>query len=199
VSWLLVPADARAGDDRYKRLVNGAFFSQTCRQRAAEIGFSDTTNVDAALEAVAAFGRRPKRPGVPEAMLDDACEIPAILLINLLRLNGVDADLVEATRRPRPDSDDKTPSSIQGMYVYVPKYDRYLDPEISIGKQGALDSILHEEMVRSHLQGPTIGDDSGNTCSELCLTVRGASGPPPMAARRVKTERIRRPLSDAAK
>jgi hypothetical protein len=176
--------------------VSGAFFSEACRQRAAEIGLSGTTNVDVTLAAVAAFGRRLKRPGIPEVVLDDACEVPAVLLVNLLRSNGVDADVVLVARRPRAPSDGLSGKLVERIYVYVPKYDRYLDPEISIGKQRAVDAILREEMVRSHFQGPSIGDDSGNTCSDACLMVLGAS---PAAARRVKTERIRGPLSAATK
>jgi hypothetical protein len=196
VPWLLMPLDARAGaPDLYKSLVNGAFFSEACRQRAAGIGLSETTNVDVVLSAIAAFGRRLK-PGVPEVMLDDACEVPAILLVNLLRSNGVDAEIVLVARRPRDPSDGSSEKLVQRIYVYIPKYDRYLDPEISIGKQRAVDAILREEMVRSHFQGPSIGDDSGNTCADVCLMVLGAS---PMAARRAKTERIRGPLSDATK
>jgi hypothetical protein len=191
VPWLLMPVDARAGaPDFYKWLVNGAFFSEACRQRAAAIGLSETTNVDVVLSAVAAFGRRLKRPGVLEVVLDDACEVPAILLVNLLRSNGVDAEVILVAGRPRDPSDGSSEKLVEHIYVYVPKYDRYLDPEISIGKQRAVDAILREEMVRSHFQGPSIGNDSGNTCSNVCLMVLGAS-PPLTAERRVKTERIR--------
>jgi hypothetical protein len=84
---------------------------------------------------------------------------------------------------------------VERIYVYVPKYDRYLDPELSIGRQRAVDAILREEMVRSHFQGQSIGDDSGNVCRDVCLMVLGTSP----AARRVKIERIRGPLSDATK
>jgi hypothetical protein len=184
-------------------LCAGLFFSEACRQRAAEIGLSDMTSIEVALSAVAAFGRRLKRPGVREA-LDDACEVPGILLVNLLRLNRVDAELVLMTPS-RHLIDDAPAPMVRRIYVYVPKHDRYLDPETLIGRQGALDRIFREQMERIHLQGPSIAGVSRNTCADVCLMVTrprgsvpplsawGPTPPLPPSVRRIKTETIRGP------
>jgi len=192
--WLLTPVDARAGaadanadPSLYDRLARSAFFSDACRQRAAEITLSDPTDLDAALSAVAAFRGR-QAPAASDAR-DDACEMPAILLVNLLRWHRVDAELVLVSPSGQQIDDDA--AAPNRIYVYVPKYDRYLDPETLTGKQAALDQSFREQMRRVHLQGPSIAGVSRHTCANVCMLVLGPLGPTP--PRRVTTETIRRP------
>ena len=196
MSWLLMLVDARAGAldtdpdaSLYDRFARSAFFSEACRQRAAEIRLSDTADLEAALSAVAAFRRQAQPPGVPDTR-NDACEMPAVLLINLLRLNRVDAELVLVSPSVQ-QIDDAAARMLNRIFVYVPKHDRYLDPDTLIGGQGALDQIFRERIRRIHLQGPSIADDSRNTCANVCMLVLGPWGLTP--PRRVKTERIRQP------
>jgi hypothetical protein len=189
-SWLLMTINAQAGSldllslwSSLSRFEHAAYFSDVCRQRAEAMGLSGMTNVDALLEGIALFGRG--APDAPRALMlrdyvrRDDCDIPAILLVNLLRSNGLDAELVLRCSFDGPQ--------IGRMYVYVPARDRYIDPAGPIGQQGP---PLDLKIRGVHLRRGS----SPDYCPDVCMGPRPRSGGPvgePFQPVRVKTETIR--------
>jgi hypothetical protein len=78
------------------QLIRAAFFSDACRQEAEALGIARTSDANALLAAFAGLQRRPASSPTAGAQRDD-CSVPAVAVINLLRLNGIDAELVSAT------------------------------------------------------------------------------------------------------
>jgi hypothetical protein len=189
--WLAVTAHPHAAvAASWNSLIQAAYFSEACRQDAEAIGISHMPDANAVLAAFAAFERR-RVIGIgddqPDARLDD-CKGPAILLINLLRLNGLDAELVFALLAPASAAADSAASDKTGrILVYVPALDRYVDPAAPIGKQAVLDQIIGERARRSHLQGPSPAGNPRGACLDTCLHVFSPRGD---SAIRVKTEAI---------
>ena len=191
VLWPVVNLNAQAEMSTSGRLVEAAFFSVACKREAETQGVERTMDVDALLAAVAAFSKyqivSPSRG--PSDGLGDECRAPTILLINLLRLNGLDAELVLASTQPANRTNDGSSGGIDRIFVYIAALDRYLDPEAASGKQAAFDQIVQESMARVHFQGPALIGDARDACDRVCMQVRTPStGTPPVV---VKTEAFR--------
>jgi hypothetical protein len=172
--WLAMTAHPHAAvGDSWDNLVRASYFSEACRQDAEAIGITRMPDANALFAAFAAFERRVIGLGEdqPDARLDD-CKGPAVLLINLLRLNGLDAELVFALLAPANAASDGAASDKTGrILVYVPALDRYVDPAASLGKQAVLDQIIRERATRAHLQGPSLAGGARDACHDTCLRV----------------------------
>ena len=167
------------------RLVGPAFFSDACRQQAEGLGITRTSDANALLAAFAGLRRQPANPPAADGQRDD-CSVPAVLLINLLRLNGIDAELVSATM-----TNESVPTDpIERVLVYVPALDRYFDPALPLEEQSLIDLLVRERAERIHLLGPSLAGNARDACPSTCMHVYTAAGntTPPV---RVKTETIR--------
>jgi hypothetical protein len=164
------------------QLIRATFFSDACRQQAEALGIARTSDANALL---AAFARlRPANP--PAGSGRDDCGVPAVAVINLLRLNGIDAELVSATMAKEAAPADQ----VERVLVYVPTLARYFDPALPLEEQGLVDLLVRERAERKHVLGPALGADARDACPSTCMHVYTAAGnaTPPV---RVKTETIR--------
>ena len=187
-TWLLTIVPGQASSDAYKWIVEAAYFSQACRERAAMLGIAERADPDALFAALARQIASPHRADAPDAP-DDACKVPAVLLINLLRNNGIDAALVFVSMPDANPAERRLPSSkIDRVLVYVQALNRYFDPSAPPGKQAVLDAILRESTQRTILYGPSLVTDRG-ACADLCMEMVPRSRADTV---RVKTETIRR-------
>lgn len=157
--------------DDMKRLMQSAYFSAACRQAAEALGITRTADANALFAAFAPLGR-PIASGAdrPDAERDD-CKAPVVLLVNLLRLNGIDAEIVLASISPASAANGAPPDKIDRVLVYVPGRDRYFDPAAPLGKQAVLDQIIAEKATRSHLVGPSLAGDAHDACRNTCMHV----------------------------
>jgi hypothetical protein len=157
------------------QLIRAAFFSDACRQQAEALGIARTSDANALLAAFAGLQRRPANP--PAGNGRDDCKVPAVALINLLRLNGIDAELVSATEAKEAAPADQ----VERVLVYVPALERYFDPALPLDRERA---------ERKHVLGPALGANARDACPSTCMHVYTAAGnvTPPV---RVKTETIR--------
>lgn len=176
------------GWDGMKRLFEAAYFSDACRQAADALGIARTSEATALFTAFATLGR-PIASGAdrPDAERDD-CGAPVVLLINLLRLNGIDAEIVLASISPASAANGAPPDKIDRVLVYVPGHDRYFDPAAPLGKQAVLDQIIAEKATRSHLVGPSLAGDAHDACRNTCMHVYS---PRSESSVRVRTEAVR--------
>jgi hypothetical protein len=167
------------------QLIRAAFFSDACRQHAEALGIARTSDANALLAAFAGLQRRPASSPTAGAQRDD-CSVPAVAVINLLRLNGIDAELVSATTAKEAAPADQ----VERVLVYVPTLARYFDPALPLEEQGLVDLLVRERAERKHVLGPTLGADARDPCPSTCMHVYTAAGnaTPPV---RVKTETIR--------
>jgi hypothetical protein len=167
------------------QLIRAAFFSDACRQEAEALGIARTSDANALLAAFAGLQRRPASSPTAGAQRDD-CSVPAVAVINLLRLNGIDAELVSATTAKEAAPADQ----VERVLVYVPTLARYFDPALPLEEQGLVDLLVRERAERKHVLGPTLGADARDPCPSTCMHVYTAAGnaTPPV---RVKTETIR--------
>jgi hypothetical protein len=186
------PQAAMSADgEAMKRLVQSAYFSGVCRQATDALGIAPASEASALLAAFAAIrGQRAIEFDVewPDVQHDD-CAAPVVLLISLLRRNGLDAELVFASMAPNGAAADGVPADkIDRVLVYVPVVDRYVDPAAPAGKQAVVDQIIRESAQRMHLRGPSLANDAGGACADTCLHVYtpGAS-----SSARVRTEVVR--------
>lgn len=176
---------ARAATTIDMQLIRAAFFSDACRQEAEALGIPRTSDANALLAAFAGLQRRPASSPTADAQRDD-CKVPAVALINLLRLNGIDAELVSATMAKEAAPADQ----VDRVLVYVPVLDRNFDPALPLEEQGLVDLLVRERAERKHILGPSLGANARDPCPSTCMHVYTAAGnaTPPV---RVKTETIR--------
>ena len=181
-----MPAAAAASRDATSRLTQSAYFSDACRQEAQALGIASTSDANELLTAFAAFARH---AGAGRPDLDDSdCRVPVVLLINLLRLNGVDAALAFVSMSRASADDGAPPREIDRIVVFLPGLDRYVDPAMPMNKQAVLDRIIVEQATRAHLLGPPLAGTAHGSCPDTCMHV---ISPRSQSAVRVKTERIR--------
>ena len=121
-------------------------------------------------------------------MENSDCRVPVVLLINLLRLNGVDAELVFVFMSRASDADGAPPGNLDRILVFVPGLNRYVDPAMPMGKQAVLDQIIVEKATRMHLLGPSLAGAAHGGCFDTCMHVYSPRG---QSTVRVKTEVIR--------
>jgi hypothetical protein len=182
-------ADTMAGGDRMKRLVQAAYFSAACRNEAEALGIVGTTDANALVTAfVAVWGLVGVAPKTDVG--HDDCGEPVVLLINLLRLNGVDAELAFVPNElTNAASVDGAPiGKADRPLVYVPSLDRYFDPVVPLGEQAALHRITAEKAMRTHILGPSLAGDSRGGCRSTCMNVYFRRNE---SSVRVRTEEIR--------
>ena len=163
------------------QLIRAAFFSDVCRQQAEALGIKRTSDANALLTAFAGLRRQPAISPAAEGKRDD-CSVPAVLLINLLRGNGIDAELVSATTAPA--------DPVDRVLVYVPALDRYFDPALPLEEQSLVDLLVRERAERKHILGPSLAGSARDACPTTCMHVYTV---PDNATPRVpvKTETIR--------
>ena len=163
------------------QLIRAAFFSDVCRQQAEALGIKRTSDANALLTAFAGLRRQPANSPAAEGKRDD-CTVPAVLLINLLRGNGIDAELVSATTAPA--------DPVDRVLVYVPALDRYFDPALPLEEQSLVDLLVRERAQRKHILGPSLAGSARDACPTTCMHVYTV---PDNATPRVpvKTETIR--------
>jgi hypothetical protein len=183
--------DAPAAIAAEDRLVRAAFFSDECRMEADALGIMQTSDANALLAAFATFRRNLPAPAAsnPMNMLSGDCRMPVIMLVNLLRLNGIEAELVFASMQPADAVDGALSGEIDRILVYVTVLDRYFDPAVPLGGQSDLDRVIRERANRAHLAGPSLAGDAGGACRYSCMRVYTSRTEPPSI--RVKTETIR--------
>jgi hypothetical protein len=183
-------ADTMVSGDRMERLVQAAYFSAACRNEAETLGIVGTTDANALVTAFVTVwglvGVAPKT-SIPH----DDCGEPVTLLINLLRLNGVDAELAFVSNEQTNvvSVDGVSVGKTDRPLVYVPSLDRYFDPVVPIGGQAVLHRIAAEKAMRTHILGPSLAGYSRGGCrSSTCMHVYS---PRNESSVRVRTEAIR--------
>jgi hypothetical protein len=168
------------------QLIRAAFFSDACRQQAEALGITRTSDASALVAAFAGLKRQPANSRAAVGQQRDDCTVPAVALINLLRLNGIDAELVSATMAKEAAPADQ----VERILVYVPALDRYFDPALPLEEQSLADLLVRERAERKHILGPSLAGSGREACPSTCMHVYTAAGnaTPPV---RVKTETIR--------
>jgi hypothetical protein len=168
------------------QLIRAAFFSDACRQQAEALGITRTSDASALVAAFAGLKRQPANSRAAVGQQRDDCTVPAVALINLLRLNGIDAELVSATMAKEAAPADQ----VERVLVYVPALDRYFDPALPLEEQSLADLLVRERAERKHVLGPSLAGSGREACPSTCMHVYTAAGnaTPPV---RVKTETIR--------
>jgi hypothetical protein len=102
-----------------------------------------------------------------------SCDLPAVALINLLRLNGVAAELVLVSMlQARSAGHSAFSDRVDGVLVYVPALDRYVDPAATEMRENAtFDRVIKETAVRGHLIGPApYADRALDACGDVCMS-----------------------------
>ena len=172
--------------DEVKRLARAAYFSETCRQEAAALDVR-TSDPDALIAAVAAFARG--RSAMLDARTDD-CKAPVVLLVNVMRINNLDAELVfTPTTQMNAARDIEAADKIDCAVVHVTEFARYVDPVLPLGRQAALDRGVREASNRIHLSGPSLNPSGPGACHDFCLRVVAPAGLK-RSAERARTEMI---------
>lgn len=181
-----LPQSSRAADDAnatIRNLAQAAYFSDTCRRQAEQLGLPQSAD---ATFLIAAFAER-VRSGTPDTRAEQRasayaastesarCGLPAISLINLLRLDGIDADLVlvspESLARELPSPPAKGLDH-KSVLVFVPTLDHYIDPaQIDVRRQAETDRAIKGETERMHLVGPSLRPGDPAACHDLCMSM----------------------------
>ena len=164
-----------AGRDIRERLTQSAYFSDACRQEAQALGIAPAPDANELLTAFATVARHVASSAGRQDMknLDmenSDCRVPVVLLINLLRLNGVDAELAFVFMSRASDADGAPSGNIDRILVFVPGLNRYVDPAMPMGKQAVLDRIIVEKATRMHLLGPSLAGAAFG-CSDTCIGI----------------------------
>ena len=168
------------------QLIRAAFFSDACRQQAEALGITRTSDASALVAAFAGLKRQPANSRAAVGQQRDDCTVPAVALINLLRLNGIDAELVSATMAKEAAPADQ----VERILVYVPALDRYFDPGLPLEEQSLADLLVRERAERKHILGPSLAGSGREACPSTCMHVYTAAGDATPRVR-VKTETIR--------
>jgi hypothetical protein len=172
-----------------KRLIQAAYFSDACRGEAEALGVVATTDANALVTAFVAGRGLVRAAPTTDARRND-CREPVISLINLLRLNGISAELAFASNELMNTAtvDGAPLGKSDRLLAYVPSLDRYLDPTVPRGEQAALDRIIAERATRTHILGPSLAGDARGGCPSTCMNVYS---PRSQSSVRVRTEAIR--------
>jgi hypothetical protein len=126
--------DSRAASDaewnKFKGLLSATYFSQPCRQEAEMLDIARTTDARflvaafaQSMAAGASDARAERRAGSFDGRSGNpSCGLPVVALTNLLRLNGIAAELV-VVQKARSDSPAAFPDGVDAVLVYVPVLD----------------------------------------------------------------------------
>ena len=186
-------APGYGSSDTLDRLARAAYFSEACQQEAAALGVMATADAHALFAAFArrlAAAPRAERPDALDPdVLGKHCQAPPVLLINLLRGNGIDAALAfSLIPRANAGGEIEPLGKVDRVFIYVRALDRYFDPSAPPAQQAAFDAIIREHTARMLLYGPSLVAGPG-ACADLCMEVVPRSRADTV---RVKTETIRR-------
>lgn len=175
-------ATARAADvsGDLKALLTAAYFSPACAAEAARLGIAgaDPELLIAAFAQSFASGepdaRAERRAAGAGSSGSVDCRASAVALVNLLRANGIAAELVLVSYPAGTAS--APPDKVDGPLVYVPALGRYVDPAATEMRNGvSFDRMIKLAAVRVHLIGPMPGaDPAHDVCSRVCMNVIGA-------------------------
>jgi hypothetical protein len=177
-----------AGRDTMERLTQSAYFSAACRNEAEALGIAPTSEANELLTAFATVARHVASGAGRVDIENSDCRVPVVLLINLLRLNRVDAELAFVSMSRASAADSASPGKIDRILVFVPGLNRYVDPAMPMGKQAVLDQIVVEKATRTHLLGPSLAGAAHGVCPDTCMHVYS---PGSQSSVRVRTEVIR--------
>jgi len=167
----IVNSRADMGADDEQRLIQAAYFSAACRGEAEALGVVGATDANALVAAFIAVAGRLGFTRQSDAPRDD-CGEPVVLLINLLRLNGRNAELAFAFDEPTNKADVDAPSGKPNrLLVYVPTLDRYFDPMAPLSEQAVLDRSTVEKGKRVHILGPSLNGGERDACPSVCMRV----------------------------
>src|SRR5260370_356878 len=114
----------------------------------------------------------PLRYGSAEGPHREGCVVPAVAVSHLVRLNGVDAELVSATMAKEAAPADQA----ERVLVYVPALDRYFDPALPLEEQSLVDLLVRERAERKHILGPSLAGSGSDACPSTCMHVYTAAG-----------------------
>lgn len=187
---------------KFEGLVSAAYFSESCQHEAGLLGIARTSD---ARYLVAAFAqsevastpdaRAERRAGWPDGLSGGAsCAVPAVALTNLLRQNGIAAELVLVwTQQEGPATIPALPDKVDGVLVYVPVLDRYVDPAATDMRENkTFDRGIRETAVRVHLIAPAPDAVPAlDRCRDICISEYWPRRDPYRVP--VKTEAIRAP------
>jgi hypothetical protein len=187
----IVDMQAATGTGRgtMARLIQSAYFSGACRQEAEALGIAPTSDANELLTAFATFARHVASSTGRVDMENSDCRVPVVLLINLLRLNRVDAELAFVSMSRASAADSASLSNIDRILAFVPSLNRYVDPAMPMGKQAVLDQIIVEKATRTHLLSPSLAGAAHGVCPNTCMHVHS---PGSQSSVRVRTEVIHR-------
>jgi hypothetical protein len=164
---------ASAGSPNVTKMFEAAYFSNECRQTAQALDSAHTAD---AFAIFTAFAHRPQRGGAPDATAPDVarhdCLAPAILLLNLFRLNGIDAEVALVSTMPADPAAAEIgiAGEIDRVVVFVTALRRYFDPAAPVDDQASLDQHIRATTTRVHLIGPSLVGARGG-CPDTCMAV----------------------------
>jgi hypothetical protein len=170
--------ESRAASDaewnKFKGLLSASYFSQSCRQEAEVLDIVHTTDarflVAAFAQSVAAGtpdARAERRAGSFDARSGStSCGLPVVALTNLLRLNGIAAELVLVQKASSGSFD--------------------------LRANVTLDRNIKGSAVRTHFIGPApYADPASDPCGSICMSEYRPRHNPYIVS--VKTEAIHIP------
>jgi hypothetical protein len=185
--WPVMLAAAQPATGPHHQMLQAAYFSDECRREAEALGVVETSNAGT---LVAAFSHLRQhlaaQSGDWPRLEQNECRHPVVLLINLLRRNGIDGELVFVG----PTTPDDESGGIERVLVYVPALRRYVDAASSGGGPGDIERLIPAGAARIHIQGPSAAGDARAGCRNTCMQVYGSRDLP---ASRVKTEAVPSP------
>ena len=163
-----IDTQAAADWDGIKSLIHAAYVSDSCREQAEALGITGTSDANAVFAAFAAFARPVDgERDTPDAQRDH-CRAAAVLLTNVMRRNGVNAELVFASISSASPVDGSL-GKIDSVLVFVPDLGQYFDPSMPVSKQTVRNQIIQETARRVHVVGPPLAGDAQGACRETCI------------------------------
>ncbi len=180
-----------------QRLIRSAYFSTACRQAAEELGIhsSDPRAITSAFaRELSTWSPDVKaEAGVSRmgTLLAEDCTSATALLINVLRSNGIEAELAIFYTLRATSSRPESAALFDGVLVYVPAFDRFIDPlrpEESLKRLGDSGRLARLGTSRLHIRGPSLVRRADDPCASTCMMVISNIA---TRSERVRTETIR--------
>ena len=160
----VVPLEAAQAGSPTKavdRLMQAAYFSPACWIQAETIAVPLASDVAAVMAAFATRG---------DVLRKGDCANPAVLLINLLRRHGFDAEIA-LIAEPAPAN------RVARLAVYIPGANTYVDPEHALGADQLVLDRDARLRRRYHFAGPTLAATGTFRCASTCLWQHGPDRP----------------------
>ena len=162
--FALGAADARA--EEFVRLIRAGYFSPECKASAEALAIEPTRDAEALFTA---FAHARRRPAGQDTGLGAECADAAVLLVNLFRLNGIEADFAFAIGAS---------GMIERTVVRVPRLKRHFDPAGSAAEQGRLEGAFLAYPARAYLNADRVEQVGSVSGGDGTVVHRG--GPPPV-------------------